>query len=360
MTTIWSIRWPAGMRPASRGRAGGTGRPRPTPTTRRPGSWRPSTKPSAIAIRRKTTVVAAPSGVVEVRPGVANIVPVRATLLQDLRDSDPALLERLASRTLQAARRVARQRGLVLEVEHLLRADPVRMSPRIQATIETTAGAARLAKGSGLAAATGPSGRRDVLGRFAPAVADAEPYELVDAEDLAVAEDPEPEDPELPDEPEPGPIDPDESAEDEDDEAAPASSALPVPRTGIAKVQALLQEALRLGQEYNLIERQPDGSLLLAGQTPTRGRDTSDCACAQCMPWAQQHWWCVMCGSGPHDWHLLKPQFERQTLKPGGIEGARQAACSAQCARDFLSRLGRQPSGLPTSRQLDPTLGLPG
>jgi N-carbamoyl-L-amino-acid hydrolase len=93
-------------------------------------------------------------GVVEVRPGVPNIVPERATLLQELRDSDPASLERLASRTLQAARRVARQRGLILEVEHLMRADPVLMSPRIQATIEATAkelglGTRRMPSGAG-------------------------------------------------------------------------------------------------------------------------------------------------------------------------------------------------------------------
>ncbi len=78
-------------------------------------------------------------GVVDVRPGVANIVPERAILLQELRDPDPALLERLARRTLQAARRVARRRGLALEVEPLMQAEPVRMSPRIQAAIEATA-----------------------------------------------------------------------------------------------------------------------------------------------------------------------------------------------------------------------------
>ena len=78
-------------------------------------------------------------GVVDVRPGVPNIVPERAVLLQELRDPDPALLERLARRTLQAARRVARRRGLALEVEHLMQAEPVRMSPRIQAAIEATA-----------------------------------------------------------------------------------------------------------------------------------------------------------------------------------------------------------------------------
>jgi N-carbamoyl-L-amino-acid hydrolase len=78
-------------------------------------------------------------GVVDVRPGVPNIVPERAALLQELRDPDSAVLDRLASRTLQAARRVARRRGLVLEVEHLMRAEPVGLSSRIQTAIEGTA-----------------------------------------------------------------------------------------------------------------------------------------------------------------------------------------------------------------------------
>jgi N-carbamoyl-L-amino-acid hydrolase len=84
-------------------------------------------------------------GVVEVRPGVPNIVPERAALLQELRDADPALLDRLAARTLQAARRVARRRGLTVEVEPLMRADPIAMAPRVQAAIEAAAGALGLA-----------------------------------------------------------------------------------------------------------------------------------------------------------------------------------------------------------------------
>jgi N-carbamoyl-L-amino-acid hydrolase len=98
-----------------------------------------ATKSRELVVRGGQGRAVTTIGVVDVRPGVPNIVPERATLLQELRDSDPALLERLATRTLQAARRVARQRGLVLEVTHLMRADPVRMSPRIQAAIEATA-----------------------------------------------------------------------------------------------------------------------------------------------------------------------------------------------------------------------------
>ncbi len=131
-------------------------------------------------------------------------------------------------------------------------------------------------------------------------------------------------------------------------------------RAALVRVKALLEEALRLGVDYKLIEKHPDGTLVLAGQSHTNRRESSDCACPACFPWAQQHWWCVVCSSGPHDWQMVKPQYERQTLKPGGIEGARQAACSAQCARDFLSSLGRQPSGAPIGRGIDPTLGLPG
>ena len=98
-----------------------------------------ATKSRALVVRGGLGRAVTTIGVVDVRPGVPNIVPERAALLQELRDADPAVLDRLASRTLQAARRVARQRGLALEVEHLMRAEPVRMSPRIQGVIEAAA-----------------------------------------------------------------------------------------------------------------------------------------------------------------------------------------------------------------------------
>jgi N-carbamoyl-L-amino-acid hydrolase len=72
---------------------------------------------------------------------VPNIVPSRAALLHELRDPEPPVLERLARRTLALARRVATRRGLTLEVEELMRAEPVRMSPRVQDVIAAEAGA---------------------------------------------------------------------------------------------------------------------------------------------------------------------------------------------------------------------------
>jgi beta-ureidopropionase / N-carbamoyl-L-amino-acid hydrolase len=98
-----------------------------------------ATKSRELVVRGGQGRAVTTIGVVDVRPGVPNIVPERATLLQELRDPDPILLEQLASRTLQAARRVARARGLVLEVEPLMQAEPVRMSPRIQEVIEAAA-----------------------------------------------------------------------------------------------------------------------------------------------------------------------------------------------------------------------------
>jgi beta-ureidopropionase / N-carbamoyl-L-amino-acid hydrolase len=98
-----------------------------------------ATKSRELVVRGGAGRAVTTIGVVDVRPGVPNIVPERAALLQELRDPDAVVLERLATRTLQTARRVARARGLVLEVEHLMRAEPVGMSPRIQAVIEATA-----------------------------------------------------------------------------------------------------------------------------------------------------------------------------------------------------------------------------
>ena len=80
-------------------------------------------------------------GVVNVYPGVANIVPARAALLQEIRDAEPAVLEGLARRTLALARRVAKRRGLGLEAEDLRRAAPARMAPRVQTAIEAAAAA---------------------------------------------------------------------------------------------------------------------------------------------------------------------------------------------------------------------------
>jgi N-carbamoyl-L-amino-acid hydrolase len=98
-----------------------------------------ATKSRALVVRHGAGRAVTTIGVVDVRPGVPNIVPERAALLQELRDPDPAVLAGLATRTLEAARRVARARGLVLEVEHLMRAEPVRLSPRVQAVIEGAA-----------------------------------------------------------------------------------------------------------------------------------------------------------------------------------------------------------------------------
>ena len=132
-----------------------------------------------------------------------------------------------------------------------------------------------------------------------------------------------------------------------------------VRRAGEARVQALLTEALRLGTQYGLVRQRPDGSLTIPSIQPANQRETSECTCPRCGPHNQLHWWCMVCNSGPHDWLVVKPQFERQTLKPGGIEGVRHAACSAQCARDYMLSINRQPSGIRETRQLDPTLALP-
>jgi N-carbamoyl-L-amino-acid hydrolase len=78
-------------------------------------------------------------GVVDVRPGVPNIVPERTGLIHEIRDVEPAVLDRLARRTASLARRLSRRRGLGLTTEELVDADPVRLSPRIQAVIESAA-----------------------------------------------------------------------------------------------------------------------------------------------------------------------------------------------------------------------------
>jgi N-carbamoyl-L-amino-acid hydrolase len=93
-------------------------------------------------------------GVVQVEPGVANIVPARAALLQELRDPDPKVLDRLARANARGARRAARRHGLAVEVEELMRVAPMPMAPRVMTAIEGAAaelglGTRRMPSGAG-------------------------------------------------------------------------------------------------------------------------------------------------------------------------------------------------------------------
>ena len=74
-------------------------------------------------------------GVVRVHPGASNIVPGRAELVHEMRDPDPAVLERLALECEELAGRVARERGLRAEVRRLSVTVPAPCSPRVQAAV---------------------------------------------------------------------------------------------------------------------------------------------------------------------------------------------------------------------------------
>lgn len=84
-------------------------------------------------------------GVVEVKPGVANIVPARSSLLQEMRELDATILDRLERRCLSLARRVAKRRGLSVEVLPVARNEPAQCAPRVQAAIEAACRALGLA-----------------------------------------------------------------------------------------------------------------------------------------------------------------------------------------------------------------------
>jgi len=75
-------------------------------------------------------------GVVEVKPGVPNIVPARTSLLQEMRELDAAILDRLERRCLSLARRIAKRRGVTAEVLPVSRNEPAQCAPRVQAAIE--------------------------------------------------------------------------------------------------------------------------------------------------------------------------------------------------------------------------------
>jgi N-carbamoyl-L-amino-acid hydrolase len=91
-------------------------------------------------------------GRIEIEPGVSNIVPARAVLLQEIRELDAKILARLDRECLALARAVARRRGLRVKVEPVSRTEPARCAPRVLAAVE------RAATGLGLPFRRMPSG----------------------------------------------------------------------------------------------------------------------------------------------------------------------------------------------------------
>jgi len=75
-------------------------------------------------------------GVVYVHPGASNIVPGRTELVHEMRDPDPAVLERLWNECRDLAEGVAKARELRVEVRPMSATLPAPCAPRIQDAIE--------------------------------------------------------------------------------------------------------------------------------------------------------------------------------------------------------------------------------
>jgi N-carbamoyl-L-amino-acid hydrolase len=78
-------------------------------------------------------------GVVRVHPGVSNIVPARGELVQEMRAPDAALLERLAKDCQALAQRVAKRRGVAVELQAMSVTNPAQCAPRLQAAVADAA-----------------------------------------------------------------------------------------------------------------------------------------------------------------------------------------------------------------------------
>src|SRR2546427_293173 len=76
-------------------------------------------------------------GVVRVHPGGSNIVPRNAELVHEMRDPDPAVLERLAKECAALAHEVAGVHRVVAEIRLMSATTPAPCSPRVQSAIES-------------------------------------------------------------------------------------------------------------------------------------------------------------------------------------------------------------------------------
>jgi N-carbamoyl-L-amino-acid hydrolase len=83
-------------------------------------------------------------GRIELFPGVSNIVPARAVLLQEMRELDAKVLARLHRECLALARGVARRRRLRVEVTTLSATEPAACAPHVLAAVERASQRLRL------------------------------------------------------------------------------------------------------------------------------------------------------------------------------------------------------------------------
>ncbi|HEX7785967.1 MAG TPA: M20 family metallo-hydrolase [Methylomirabilota bacterium] len=84
-------------------------------------------------------------GRIELAPGVSNIVPARAQLMQEMRELDGRILARLDRECVALARAVARRRGLRVVVDTVSRTEPARCAPRVMEAVQAACEKLRLA-----------------------------------------------------------------------------------------------------------------------------------------------------------------------------------------------------------------------
>ncbi len=89
-----------------------------------------------LVVRHGGGVSVANAGVVHVHPGVSNIVPARGELVHEMRSPDATTLDGLARRCGELARRVARRRGVEVEVRPMSATTPALCAERVRAAIE--------------------------------------------------------------------------------------------------------------------------------------------------------------------------------------------------------------------------------
>src|SRR5262245_36895311 len=83
-------------------------------------------------------------GRIELLPGVSNIVPARAVMLQEMRELDGKILARLDRECAALARAVARGRKLRVVAEPLSRTEPARCAPRVMEAVIAACNTLRL------------------------------------------------------------------------------------------------------------------------------------------------------------------------------------------------------------------------
>lgn len=68
------------------------------------------------------------------------------------------------------------------------------------------------------------------------------------------------------------------------------------------------------------------------------------CDCGRCSSTRELHYYCTICGGGPHDIQSMRAGFTKHSMAPANLWGLAHYSCPGPCTTQFMGQLGQAPA----------------